>query len=67
MPGRRQFTDDFYAVWDLPTDLRRKIESFLSGYSEGEGHEIDLSGSVDSDDALALLDEGRKAFRKHRG
>jgi inorganic pyrophosphatase len=65
MPGRRLFTDDFATLSDLPDDLRREIESFLCGYSEGEGNEIELQGAVEAAEALDLLEKARKAFRKH--
>lgn len=65
MPGRRLFTDEYETVSDLPDSLRREIESFLCGYSEGEGNDITLHGAVEAADARGLLENGRKAFRKH--
>ena len=65
MPGRKLFTDEYETVTDLPPDLRHEIESFLCGYSEGEGNDIDLHGAVEAEEALALLARGRKAFRKN--
>lgn len=64
MKGREQFTDDFRKLKDVPPPLRGEIESFLIGYSEGEGHKIELDGECDVDEAMSLIEKGRKRFKK---
>jgi len=64
MPGRTLFTDEYETLSDLPQNLRRQIEDFLCGYSEGEGNKIELHPAVESSEARELVEHSRKAFRK---
>ncbi len=61
-----QSTDAFETLDDIDAETRRRLETFLCGYSATQGNEIELVGSVNAGEARKLIDRGHKAFaRKH--
>jgi inorganic pyrophosphatase len=59
-------TDGFDKLSDVPQDLLDGIERFLVEYSADEGNKIKLRGTCTRKRAFALIDEGRKQFKKKR-
>jgi inorganic pyrophosphatase len=64
MPGRKQRTDDYDDIADLPHAELDAICRFLEEYSEREGNVIELIGPVQASEAMKSLREGQKKFKK---
>lgn len=57
-------TDAFDTLSDIGKAECKRLEEFLCGYSEDEGNEIELDGTVEVTEALDLIQRGHKAFAR---
>lgn len=66
MPARRQPTDDYDDLSDLPRAELDVICKFLEEYPEQEGNVIELIGPVQATQAMKNLRDGIKKFKKSK-
>lgn len=62
--GAPQDTDDYYEISDLPDRTLSDIKRFLVEYSERQGHKIDIRAVVDASEAMQIVKQRMKAFKK---
>jgi inorganic pyrophosphatase len=55
------------ALGDVAPHLLKEIETFFNTYKDLEGKETEIRGWRDREDALRLIDEGRRAYRARHG
>jgi len=64
MPARKQSTDNYDDISDLPRHELDAICKFLVEYSEREGNVVELIGPLQAAQAMKSLREGIKKFKK---
>jgi inorganic pyrophosphatase len=64
MPGCSLATDKYDDIDDVPKSTLKHIESFLTEYSEREGHEIKQLGVGNAKQAISLIKDGIKAYKR---
>lgn len=64
--GAPQPTDDYHDIFDIPPSMRDDVVAFLKSYSQRQGHEIVQTALIGNDDAMKLVKQKRKAFKKQR-
>jgi inorganic pyrophosphatase len=65
LPGVALKTDAFEKLSDLPKDMMSGIERFLVDYSSEEGNKVTQQGTSSRKEALNLIRDSHKRFRKH--
>ncbi|MBV8637590.1 MAG: inorganic diphosphatase [Candidatus Eremiobacteraeota bacterium] len=65
-PGAPRITDSMREPNDLPPAMLDEILRFLKTYSERQGHTIVQKGVVGAEEALKLVKQTRKAYKKQR-
>jgi inorganic pyrophosphatase len=64
--GAPRMTDTVYETTDLPPTLLDEILNFLKTYSERQGHKIEQKGVVSAAEAMKLVKQSRKEYKKCR-
>jgi len=64
-PGAPQKSDDYREIEDLPQETFEEIKAFLKDYSSRQGHAIDVKPAVNASDAMRLVKQAMKVFRRN--
>jgi inorganic pyrophosphatase len=59
-------TDAYYDISDLPAPELERIKKFLTEYSELQGHDVRIAGVAGAADAIDVIKNGIKRFKKRR-
>ncbi len=65
-PGVSMWTDGFDTLSDVPPQARAELEGFLRGYSSTQGNAVEITGAVEAEEAMKLINRAHKAFGKRR-
>ena len=63
-PGAPAQTDTMRDCSDLPDSMMTRIRQFLKDYSQRQGHRIDQKGVIDAKEAMKILKQSLKAYKK---